>query len=86
MARRSKVNRYLEKKHGRTYSKKVHYQIRQKVAEERLRVKGRFVTWSQALDMLNEEREHKKHWNMSDYYLIKKKLSERFGSRKNIKI
>jgi hypothetical protein len=36
--------------------------------------------------MLNEEREHKKHWNMSDYYLIKKKLSERFGSRKNNKI
>lgn len=46
MARRQKVQRYLEKKHGRTYFKKVHYQIRQRVAEERLRVKGRFVTWS----------------------------------------
>ncbi|KAM3143109.1 hypothetical protein pb186bvf_004695 [Paramecium bursaria] len=57
MARRQKVKRYLEKKHSRTYEKKVHYHIRQKVAEERLRVKGRFVTWNQALKMLNETQE-----------------------------
>lgn len=49
MSRRQKVRNYLQKKHSRTYEKKVHYHIRQKVAEERLRVKGRFVTWSQAL-------------------------------------
>ncbi|CAK62762.1 unnamed protein product (macronuclear) [Paramecium tetraurelia] len=84
MARKQKVKRYLEKKHNRTYEKKVHYHIRQKVAEERLRVKGRFVTWGQALKMLNEK-DTKKSWSYNDYTKIKSLLNEKFGAVKSEK-
>ncbi|CAD8202016.1 unnamed protein product [Paramecium octaurelia] len=84
MARKQKVKRYLEKKHNRTYEKKVHYHIRQKVAEERLRIKGRFVTWGQALNMLNEQ-DQRKSWSYNDYVKIKGLLSERFGGIKSEK-
>ncbi|CAD8066595.1 unnamed protein product [Paramecium primaurelia] len=83
MARKQKVKRYLEKKHSRTYEKKVHYHIRQKVAEERLRVKGRFVTWTQALKMLNEQQDSKKSWTYNDYFKIKNLLNEKFGAIKS---
>ncbi|CAD8171870.1 unnamed protein product [Paramecium octaurelia] len=79
MARKQKVARYLEKKHSRTYEKKVHYHIRQKVAEERLRVKGRFVTWTQALKMLNQQ-DTIKSWTHNDYIKIKNLLTEKFGA------
>ncbi|CAD8121563.1 unnamed protein product [Paramecium sonneborni] len=84
MARKQKVKRYLEKKHNRTYEKKVHYHIRQKVAEERLRIKGRFVTWGQALKMLNEQ-DQKKSWSYNDYIKIKGLLNEKFGAIKSEK-
>lgn len=45
LARELKVKKYLEKKRSRTYEKKVHYLVRQKVAGERMRIKGRFITW-----------------------------------------
>ncbi|CAD8195924.1 unnamed protein product [Paramecium pentaurelia] len=77
MARKQKVNRYLEKKHNRTYERKVHYHIRQKVAEDRLRIKGRFVTWGQALKMLNEK-DQRKSWCQNDYAKIKELMNERF--------
>ncbi|CAK70390.1 unnamed protein product (macronuclear) [Paramecium tetraurelia] len=83
MARKQKVKRYLEKKHSRTYEKKVHYHIRQKVAEERLRVKGRFVTWTQALKMLNEQQDSNKSWTYNDYFKIKNLLNEKFGAIKS---
>ncbi|CAD8195587.1 unnamed protein product [Paramecium pentaurelia] len=84
MARKQKVKRYLEKKHNRTYEKKVHYHIRQKVAEERLRVKGRFVTWGQALKML-DEKDIKKSWSYNDYTKIKSLLNEKYGAIKSEK-
>ncbi|CAD8091633.1 unnamed protein product [Paramecium primaurelia] len=80
MARKQKVIRYIEKKHNRTYEKKVHYHIRQKVAEERLRVKGRFVTWTQALKMLNQQQDTIKSWTNNDYCKIKNLLNEKFGA------
>ncbi|CAD8128323.1 unnamed protein product [Paramecium sonneborni] len=80
MARKQKVARYLEKKHSRTYEKKVHYHVRQKVAEERLRVKGRFVTWTQALKMLNQQQDTIKSWTYNDYFKIKNLLNEKFGA------
>ncbi|CAD8147898.1 unnamed protein product [Paramecium pentaurelia] len=80
MARKQKVARYLEKKHSRTYEKKVHYHVRQKVAEERLRVKGRFVTWTQALKMLNQQQDSIKSWTYNDYFKIKNLLNEKFGA------
>jgi hypothetical protein len=42
--RLKKIEKYLEKKKKRTWVKKIHYNCRKKVADKRLRIKGRFVT------------------------------------------
>ena len=54
-ARRIKVERYLEKRRLKTWNKKICYNCRQKVAEERLRVKGRFVARKKGLHFLKME-------------------------------
>lgn len=50
--RREKINLYLEKRRRRSFAKKVAYDCRKKVADQRIRVKGRFVTRIQALALL----------------------------------
>ena len=50
--RRRKVVDYWEKKRQKTFGKKVNYKKRKKVAENKLRIKGRFVTKDQAIKML----------------------------------
>ena len=50
--RRLKVERYLEKRRMKTWNKKICYNCRQKVAEERLRVKGKFIKKRKAMDLL----------------------------------
>ena len=47
--RRLKVERYLEKRRNRTWNKKICYNCRQKVAEERLRIKGKFIKKRRAM-------------------------------------
>jgi hypothetical protein len=43
--RRAKVLKYFSKKYGtKDKTKKFHYSCRKKVADKRLRIKGRFVT------------------------------------------
>lgn len=41
--RYTKVKRYLEKRHARKWHKKITYDCRKASADQRLRLKGRFV-------------------------------------------
>ena len=51
--RRLKLLKYMEKKKKRVWKKKVNYDCRKKVADGRLRIKGKFVTFEQACEQLN---------------------------------
>ena len=53
--RRAKIEKYLQKRKQRTWNKKISYDCRKKVADSRLRVKGRFVTKNQAFSMLGDD-------------------------------
>jgi hypothetical protein len=55
LERKAKVSRYLQKKKRRIWRKKINYDCRKKVADNRLRVKGKFVTREQACAMLGIE-------------------------------
>ena len=50
--RKKKIEKYLEKRKRRIWNKKVAYDCRKKVADKRLRIKGRFVTHEQAYSIL----------------------------------
>mmetsp|Transcript_32948 Transcript_32948/g.57775 ORF Transcript_32948/g.57775 Transcript_32948/m.57775 type:complete len:183 (+) Transcript_32948:7269-7817(+) len=53
--RRMKVHRFLEKRKKRNFSKKVSYDCRKRVADNRIRVKGRFITKSHAETILSNQ-------------------------------
>lgn len=55
MERREKVQRYLLKRKNRIWSKKVSYDCRKRVADSRLRIKGRFITRKQASKILEQD-------------------------------
>ena len=46
--RKKKIMKYLEKRSRRNYAKKISYHCRKRVADQRIRVKGRFVSTKQA--------------------------------------
>ena len=50
--RRAKIMKYKEKRMRKTWQKKISYDCRKRVADHRLRVKGRFVTKDQAYALL----------------------------------
>lgn len=54
--RRAKIEKYLLKRSRRTYGKKVFYACRKRVADTRVRVKGRFVTKKMAETLRTQER------------------------------
>lgn len=53
--RKTKILKYLEKKKNRKWSKRISYDCRKRVAENRLRIKGRFVTKKQAIAILGAD-------------------------------
>ena len=53
--RRAKIEKYLLKRSRRTYGKKVFYACRKRVADTRVRVKGRFVTKKMAETLRTQE-------------------------------
>ena len=53
--RRLKVQKYLEKRKKRNFRKKISYMCRKKVADQRVRVKGRFVSKVQAEAILGDK-------------------------------
>ena len=55
--RRMKVQKYLEKRKRRNFNKKISYMCRKKVADQRVRVKGRFVSKVQADAMQGDKSE-----------------------------
>ena len=55
--RRLKISKYLEKRKKRTWQKRIYYDCRKRVADNRLRIKGRFVTKDQAIDILGPDHE-----------------------------
>jgi hypothetical protein len=52
MIRKKKVAAYLLKKKNRIYEKKIIYSCRKKIADERIRHKGRFINKPQAVELL----------------------------------
>lgn len=46
--RKDKLKRYMEKRSRRNWNRKVYYDCRKKVADSRLRIKGRFITRDKA--------------------------------------
>lgn len=50
--RQVKIRKYLEKRKRRIWRKKISYDCRKKMADKRLRIKGRFVTRDQACALL----------------------------------
>jgi hypothetical protein len=53
--RQKKVYRYIEKKRRRHYAKKVGYECRKRVADNRIRVKGRFISKEEAAKLLRQQ-------------------------------
>lgn len=77
--RRAKVEKYFEKRKNRTWCKRINYDCRKRVADSRLRFKGRFVTKSQAFGMLAEEGIYPDPNKITENE-IRELLEERFGS------
>ena len=77
--RRAKVEKYFEKRKNRTWCKRINYDCRKRVADSRLRFKGRFVTKSQAFGMLAEEGIFPDPNKITENE-IRELLEEKFGS------
>lgn len=64
--RRERILRYQEKRRRRTYTKRISYQCRKRVADQRMRVKGRFVSSKQA-ELMRGLESGKNNWPWQAY-------------------
>ena len=53
--RKEKIAKYMIKRKKRTWQKRIYYDCRKKVADKRLRIKGRFVTKDQVINKLGPD-------------------------------
>lgn len=53
--RQAKIDKYLQKRKQRSWNKKISYDCRKRVADGRLRIRGRFVTKSHAFAILEAD-------------------------------
>jgi len=77
--RQAKVAKYLQKRKDRTWNKRINYDCRKRVADSRLRFKGRFVTKSQIVSILEEEGLETNNINKMTDDEIKSLLEKHFG-------
>lgn len=82
--RRIKIEKYLQKRKKRTWSKKISYDCRKRVADSRLRIKGRFVTKEQAFAMLGSDTGGRELGEITTSE-IKNLLNQKFGGLGNKK-
>ena len=54
-----KVIRFWEKKHSRSFTKKIISKKRKKVADNKLRISGKFVTIEQAIKLVGKRQVNK---------------------------
>ena len=65
--RQAKLAKYKHKRGHRSFAKRISYECRKKVADQRLRIKGRFVTKQQAVALLGADHELlKRHFSPSN--------------------
>ena len=80
-----KVKKYLEKKKKRKWDKKVNYESRKKVADTRPRYKGRFVSFEQAGELMDEYKKELEKRLVKDRVFITQIFSRKTGElRKTI--
>lgn len=53
--RRQKIERYRDKREKRVWRKKISYTCRKRVADQRIRIKGRFISKTEAIVLHREE-------------------------------
>ncbi|CAI2384846.1 unnamed protein product [Moneuplotes crassus] len=75
-----KVNRYLEKKRRRKWSKKINYQSRKKVAETRFRIKGRFVSADQVDEFKKKHQEELQEKLRKERMFVTQKVDKSSGT------
>lgn len=82
--REQKVKKYLEKKKRRQWMKKVNYQSRKKVADTRPRYKGRFVSFEQAEELVDEFKKDLKQKLIKDRVFITEIFSRKTRALRKI--
>eukprot|EP01016_Furgasonia_blochmanni_P053010 TRINITY_DN8515_c0_g2_i2.p1 TRINITY_DN8515_c0_g2~~TRINITY_DN8515_c0_g2_i2.p1 ORF type:complete len:637 (-),score=152.53 TRINITY_DN8515_c0_g2_i2:76-1986(-) len=78
--RQAKVEKYLQKRKQRSWNRRISYDCRKRVADSRLRVKGRFVTKEQAIALLSSDGSTTLDINTITNKEIKELLDQKFGN------